>query len=107
MSKLKQATEQHRVKASGRVRPSTIVYWFRFALGATTALLLIALQVKGSIGIVAMIVVYVFSYLIVRYGLRYSETDLKGKNKAITLGIGTYIFSWAIVWVLLYTLYPY
>ncbi len=107
MSKLKDASDQHKVKTPRRIRPSTIVYWFRFALGGIAAILLITIQAKGEIGIAVMIAVYVFSYLVVRYGLRYSQADLKGKNKAVTLGVGTYIFTWAALWVLLYTLYPY
>jgi hypothetical protein len=91
----------------GKIRPSTIVYWFRFALGALIAVTFMGLEVKGTIGIVIMVVVYVISYMIVRHGLKYGETELKGKHKAATLGIGTYIFTWAIVWILLYTLYPY
>jgi len=89
------------------IRPSTIVYWFRLALGALIAVVLMTLEIKGTMGIVLMVGVYVISYLIVRYGLRFGETELKGKHKAATLGIGTYIFTWAIVWILLYTLYPY
>jgi len=104
--KLTQATEQ-KSKSSRRVRPTTIVYWFRCVLGAMTGVLLMALKVKGTTGIVFMVGVYLASYLIVRHGLRYGETELKGKNKAVTLGVGTYIFTWAVTWILLYTLYPY
>ena len=90
-----------------RIRPTTIVYWFRFALGALIAVILMALEIKGTTGMVLMIVVYIISYLIVKHGLKYGETELKGKHKAATLGVGTYIFAWAVIWILLYTLYPY
>jgi hypothetical protein len=89
------------------IRPSTIVYWFRFALGVLAAVLLVTLELKGTTGIILMVVLYVISYLVVRHGLRYGESELKGKQKAVTLGVGTYIFTWAAVWILLYTLYPY
>ena len=89
------------------IRPSTIVYWFRFALGALAAVLLMALKMFGYVGIIIMVAVYLFSYLVVRYVLKYGETELKGKHKAVTLGVGTYIFIWAAMWIFLYTLYPY
>jgi hypothetical protein len=66
-----------------------------------------ALKVKGTTGIMFVAIVYIVSYLIVRHGLKYGEAELKGKHKAATLGIGTYIFMWALSWILLYTLYPY
>jgi len=103
---LKVATEQ-KPKLQRGIRPSTIVYWFRLALGAMIAVVLMMLEIKGTMGIVLMVVVYIISYLTVRNGLKYGETELKGKHKAATLGVGTYIFTWAIVWILLYTLYPY
>jgi hypothetical protein len=49
------------------------------------------------------VVFYIMSVLVVRYVLRYGETELKGKNKDITLGGGTFIVLWVMVAVLLYT----
>jgi hypothetical protein len=54
-----------------------------------------------------MIGVYLLSYYIVKYGFKYGEVELKGKNKRVLIGIGTYIFIWAFSWIFIYTLYPY
>ena len=47
---------------------------------------------------------YVLSIVIVRNLLRYGEAELKGKNKYITLGGGTFIVVWIMVVVLLNTI---
>ncbi len=51
------------------------------------------------------ILVYVLSVVFYRYVLLYGEAELKTKNRAITLGIGTYIFAWLASVVLAYTLF--
>lgn len=48
---------------------------------------------------------YLISIVIVRNGLRYGEAQLKGKNRYITLGGGTFIVVWVLVSVLLYTVF--
>jgi hypothetical protein len=48
---------------------------------------------------------YLISIIIVRNGLHYGEAQLKGKNRYITLGGGTFIVVWVLVSVLLYTVY--
>jgi hypothetical protein len=50
------------------------------------------------------ILVYVLTVAVYRYGLRYGQAELKTKNKAITLGIGTFIFAWLASLALTYTL---
>ncbi|MBS7654958.1 hypothetical protein KEJ50_00410 [Candidatus Bathyarchaeota archaeon] len=90
-----------------RFKPTTIVYWFRFGLAIFAGILCYFLQIKGSIGLVLMAIIYVISYGIVRGVLRFSEGDLKGKYKGTILGLGTYVFVWALTWILLYTLKPY
>ena len=50
------------------------------------------------------IVVYALTIALYRYGLRYGEAELKTKNRAITLGIGTYIFAWLASVTVIYTL---
>lgn len=47
---------------------------------------------------------YMLSLFIVRHLLRYSDVELKGKNKYITLGGGTFIVMWIMVAVLLNTI---
>lgn len=51
--------------------------------------------------------IYIYSALFFRYVAHYGERELKGKAKYITLASGTYIFVWAMMWILLYTLIPY
>jgi hypothetical protein len=56
------------------------------------------------VGIGLGLVFYLLSILIVRNVLHYGESELKGKNKYITLGGGTFIVLWVMVSVLLNTL---
>lgn len=56
------------------------------------------------LGIGLGLVFYLFSVLIVKNVFHYGETELKGKNRYITLGGGTYIVLWIMVAVLLNTL---
>jgi len=51
------------------------------------------------------ILVYALTVAFYRYGLRYGETELKTKNRVVTLGIGTYIFVWLASLTLAYTLF--
>jgi len=76
-------------------------------LAILSALICFVLRLKGDAGIAAAFVVYVASYFLVRYGLGYGEVELKGKQRAVMLGSGTFVFVWAAVWMLLFTLYPY
>ncbi len=50
------------------------------------------------------LLVYLLSIIIVDRVLHYGEAELKGKNRHITLGGGTYIVLWIMVSVLLNTL---
>jgi hypothetical protein len=56
------------------------------------------------LGIGLGIVVYAFSILIIQRVLHFGEAELKGKNRHITLGGGTFIILWIVVSVFLYTL---
>jgi len=47
---------------------------------------------------------YLLSVIIVRHMLHYGEAELRGKNRDITLGGGTFIFVWIMVTVLFYTI---
>ena len=49
-------------------------------------------------------VFYLISVAIVKFVLHYGEAELKGKNRYITLGGGTFIVVWIMVIVLLTTL---
>lgn len=47
---------------------------------------------------------YLASVMVVRHVLHFGEAELKGKNRAITLGGGTFIMVWIMIAVLLNTL---
>lgn len=76
-------------------------------LAIVAALICFALRLKGEMGIAAAFVIYAASFLAFRYGLKYSEEQLKGKYRSASLGSGTFIFVWAAIWILLFTLSPY
>ena len=90
-----------------------MVYWFRvslaFAAGFTNQFLHVDQASFGEfavfIGIGLGVFFYLISILIVRYWLRYGEAELKGKNRYITLGGGSFIVLWITVSVLLYTVF--
>jgi len=56
------------------------------------------------IGIGLGILIYAFSIFVVQRVLHFGEVELKGKNRYITLGGGSFIVLWIVVSVFLYTL---
>ena len=60
----------------------------------------LALPVAIALGVL----VYMLTVIMVRNVLHYGEAELKGKNRYITLGGGTFIVLWVMVSVLLKTL---
>ena len=99
-----------------RIKPSSAVYWMRFVLAVAAGFannLLHIGQANPSIGDPNLALIlgialglgfYLLSILIVRRVLHYGEKDLKGKNRDVTLGGGTFIVVWVMVSVLLNTL---
>ena len=63
----------------------------------------------GDLALIAGIAValgfYVLSILIVRHGFHFGQTELKGKRRDVTLGGGTFIVVWAMVSVVLNTVW--
>ena len=93
------------------MKPSSVVYWSRFFIAIATGVgSVFALRevVTGELATVVYpavaILVYGLTVAIYRYGLRYGQAELKSKNRAITLGIGTFIFAWLASLALTYTL---
>jgi len=76
-------------------------------LAILSALICFVLRLKGDAGVAVALAVYVASYFLIRYGLKYGEVELKGKQRAVMLGSGTFVFVWAAIWILLFTLHPY
>ena len=93
------------------VKPSSVVYWMRVVLaivaGATNELLHITTANFGALasilGVALGIAFYLLSIIVVKYGLKYGEAELRGKNRYVTLGGGTFIVLWVMVTVLFYT----
>jgi hypothetical protein len=75
-------------------------------LGILAALLSYGLHLKGSSGLTVAAFLYLLSIMVVRR-LYFSEKSLQTGNKTVILGLGTYIFAWAAIWIFLYTLMPY
>ena len=94
------------------MKPSSVVYWLRLlmAVAAGFANHFLGISETGlgdlalPIGIALGAAFYLLSIFIVRNLLRYTDLELKGKNKYITLGGGTFIVLWIMVSVLLNTL---
>ena len=93
------------------MKPSSVVYWSRFFIAIATGLgSVFALKdvLTGELATVVYttvaILVYALTVAFYRYGLRYGVAELKTKNRAITLGIGTYIFAWLASVTVIYTL---
>lgn len=105
-----------KTQTEGKAKPTSVVYWLRFflavAAGFANYLVFSALHVselqlqelKMIIGIAIGLLIYLISIAIVKYLLRFGEAQLKGKNRYITLGGGTFIVVWIMVAVLLNTI---
>ena len=95
-----------------RFKPTSIVYWMRVLLavcaGFANQFLGITQANFGEfapfIGIGLGIVIYALSVLIVHRVLHFGEAELKGKNRYITLGGGSFIVLWIVATVFLNTL---
>jgi len=94
------------------LKPSSVVYWLRFVLailaGVSNEVLHINVASFGDLatylGIGLGVAFYLVSVMIVRHLLHYGEAELRGKNRDVTLGGGTFIFVWIMVSVLFYTI---
>ena len=94
------------------LKPASVVYWLRFVLailaGLSNQVLHIDVASFGDlatyVGIALGVAFYLLSVMIVRHVLHYGEAELRGKNRDVTLGGGTFIFVWIMVTVLFYTI---
>ena len=82
--------------------PASIVYWSRlgFAVLAAATYTVLGLGLFGAAlstlyAVVFGILFYAVSVFVVRYVLRYGETELKGPRKHVSLGMGSFII-WLI-----------
>ncbi|MEM3522530.1 MAG: hypothetical protein QXD78_05785 [Candidatus Bathyarchaeia archaeon] len=65
------------------------------------------MKLKGFSGILLTMLLYLLSCIFVKYGLKLGKKELKGEYKFISIGIGIFIITWALIWIALYTLFPY
>jgi hypothetical protein len=94
------------------VKPSSMVYWSRFFIAIATGFGSVVVlreavtsELASTVYPAVAILVYALTIAFYRYVLHYGEAELKTKNRAITLGIGTYIFVWLASVTLAYTLF--
>jgi ABC-type uncharacterized transport system permease subunit len=91
------------------VKPLVLIYWTRLALGIVAALvsaLLATMQSASSLntflnGITIALLVYIISY----YALKAKfHNKVEKQSKIMSMGIGIYFISWAVFFVLSYSL---
>jgi len=103
---------QKQVAPTPRIKPTSVVYWMRFVLailaGLTNEMLNINQNNFGDyaaiLGIGVGVAFYLLSIVLVRHVFRYGEAELRGPNRYITFGGGTFIFVWIMITVLAYTI---
>lgn len=92
------------------MKPSSVVYWSRFFIAIATGIGSVAAlrpvvgeELATLVYVTIGVVVYGLTATVYRNLLGYGEAQLKGKNRYITLGIGTFIFAWLAALILTYT----
>ncbi|MGQ9539030.1 MAG: hypothetical protein ACUVTE_05580 [Candidatus Bathycorpusculaceae bacterium] len=92
------------------MKPLEKLYWLRFALGIVAALICVGYGLATNTisqphilwnGIAFAFIVYVLSYYIIKPKF---ILKVEKPKKILTTGIGIYLLSWLVFWVLLYTL---
>jgi hypothetical protein len=96
------------------MKPLEALYWLRFALGVVAALICVGYGLATNTisaessninvllnGISFAFIVYVLSYYAIKPKL---ILKVEKPQKIFTTGIGIYILSWLVFWVLLYTM---
>jgi len=92
------------------LKPSSVVYWSRFLIAIATGIAsvfafngIVGGELATPVYATVAVLVYAVTVAVYRYLLRYGQAELKGKNRYITLGIGTFIFAYLAAVVLTYT----
>jgi len=94
----------------GRLPPASLVYWIRLGFGVLAGVIY-NLAGFGSLGVglgtLSMITVgigvYSVSVFLVKNLLGYGPEVLKGPNKHVTIGMGSYVIWMIFTTILLYT----
>ncbi len=94
-----------------RLSPPSIVYWLRLGFGVLAGVIynVLGLGLQGvAVGTLAIVSVgigvYAVSVFIVKYVLGYGQNELKGPNKHVSLGFGSFIIWMVFTTILLNTL---
>jgi hypothetical protein len=111
---LSTAQSQVQTQSKRRIKPTSVVYWLRVALAVVAGFANQFLHINQAsfgdfaifLGIGLGLIIYAFSIFVVQRVLHYGEAELKGKNRYITLGGGTFIILWIVVSVFLNTVSP-
>ncbi len=91
------------------MRPLTIIYWTRLALGIVAALIsaLVATNLNAldfttfTTGLTIALMVYLVSY----YPLKAKfYNKVEKQSKIMSMGIGIYFISWAVFFILSYSI---
>ena len=91
------------------MRPLVLIYWTRLALGIVAALisaLLATMQSASSLntflnGITIALLVYIISYYALKAKFR---NKVEKQSKIMSMGIGIYFISWAVFFILSYSI---
>src|SRR5881392_4307622 len=94
----------------GRLPPTSIVYWLRLGFGVLAGVVYNIVGfgqggvILGTLALISVgIGVYAVSVILVKNILGYGPDDLKGPNKHVTLGMGSYIIWMIFTTILLNT----
>jgi hypothetical protein len=93
------------------ISPTSLVYWTRLGFAVLAGVLYNVLGLhgpdayQGTASAISMAIgIYAISVFLVKYILGYGPAELKGPNKHITLGIGSYIIWFLFTTILLNTI---
>jgi hypothetical protein len=103
------------------MKPLEKVYWLRLALGMVAALICVGYAISlpngiprnPPVGNFPMDYSFLFNstslalvtYLVSYYAIKHKfKTVVEKPQKLVTTGIGIYLLSWLVFWILLYTI---
>ena len=96
---------------TGRLPPTSIVYWLRLGFGALAGVIYNLLGFGqlgvgvGTLGLISVgIGVYAVSVVLVKNVLGYGPSVLKGPNKHVSIGFGAFVIWMVFVTILLNTI---
>jgi hypothetical protein len=90
---------------TGKMKPTTIIYWTRVLLGIVAALISTLLstvitEINLFNGLTIALLVYVVTYYIYK---SLFIARVEKPTKIFTTGIFAYFLTWLVAWIILYT----